>query len=119
MIKIIKHGKIFKKVCPECGCEFTFETEDLHTDYSVCLTTYPCQYNRYVICPECGKRIHYDTIMSNFSMGESITLTSSNDAWPDCETCPNKPDFSKGIIVGDTPCTWCKKNQFTCVSAVK
>lgn len=61
MIKIIKEGKItrFKKTCPDCGCEFEYETSDLITDYSVCLTTSPSQYSTYVICPCCGKHIHH------------------------------------------------------------
>lgn len=65
MIKIIKEGKItitrFKKTCPYCGCEFEYEASDLITDYSVCLTTYPPQYNTYVICPCCEKHIHHGT----------------------------------------------------------
>lgn len=64
-IKVIKHGtKKFPQncTCPECHCEFTFESEDLRIDYSLCLTTYPVQYRRYVICPDCGKRIYIDTI---------------------------------------------------------
>lgn len=64
MIKIIKEGKItrFKKTCPDCGCEFEYETSDLIPDYSVCLTTFPSQYSTYVICPCCGKHIHHGVI---------------------------------------------------------
>ena len=32
-IKVIKHGKeIFKAVCPICGCEFSYQAEDLKED---------------------------------------------------------------------------------------
>lgn len=64
MIKIIKEGKItrFKKTCPDCGCEFEYETSDLIPDYSVCLTTFPSQYSTYVICPCCGKHIRHGVI---------------------------------------------------------
>ena len=31
MVKVIRHGKINKRTCSNCGCEFTFEKSD--TDY--------------------------------------------------------------------------------------
>ena len=41
---------------------------------------------------------------------------SQNQGWPDCETCPNKPDFKDGKpIFGDTPCNWCPKMQPKCM----
>ena len=40
----------FKKICPDCGCEFEYEQEDVKVDYSVCLTTYPPKYNTYIVC---------------------------------------------------------------------
>ena len=46
-IKVIKHGeKVFKKVCPICGCEFEYEYEDLE-GY--------CGFNKHVKCPDCGE----------------------------------------------------------------
>ena len=35
--------------------------------------------------------------------------------WENCDTCQFKPDPNK-VVVGDTPCTWCKKKQPYCVS---
>jgi hypothetical protein len=37
----------------------------------------------------------------------------------DCDKCINKPDPSKPIQAGDTPCTWCKKNQPYCFTGDK
>lgn len=36
----------------------------------------------------------------------------------DCQSCPYKPDLDK-ITVGDTPCTWCKKNTPTCATLTR
>ena len=36
----------------------------------------------------------------------------------DCQNCPCKPDPDK-ITVGDTPCTWCKKNTPTCATVTR
>ena len=118
-IKIIKEGKVtkFTKTCPDCGCEFEYETEDLHTDYSICLTTYPCQYNTYVICPCCGRHIHHGTTQAkDFTYPNIIYTNNKSDIFElDCDKCPNKPDFKNGRpIIGDSPCTWCRKNQFYC-----
>lgn len=42
MKKIIKSGKkIYQKTCSRCGCEFTYENEDIN-------------YIGNVSCPECG-----------------------------------------------------------------
>ena len=121
-IKIIKEGKkkekeIFKKTCEKCGCIFEFEEEDLHIDYRLCLTTYPSQYQRYIICPCCGNRIYHDNVFEiNLNDYPKVWYTTTNDfGWPDCATCPNKPD-PLHPVVGDSPCTWCKKRQFYCVS---
>ena len=32
----------------------------------------------------------------------------------DCDKCPNKPNFNGKLVAGDTPCTWCPKNQPYC-----
>ena len=60
-IKIIKQGKMtkFKKICPDCGCEFEYEQEDVKVDNSCCLTTYPPKYNTYIACPCCGKHLYH------------------------------------------------------------
>ena len=125
-IKIIKHGKeTFKAVCPICGCEFSYQAEDLKEDLF---------HNHYVECPDCKQTVSHEYEPKN----KDITLTNCSStvdyklsykylpnttwttatSWPDCDTCPNKPDPNK-IVVGDTPCTWCKKNQPYCISDIK
>lgn len=118
MIKIIKQGKTkrFAKTCPSCGCEFEYEASDLSTDYSVCLTTYPPQYNTYVVCPCCGRRIHHGTTQAADPTIASPKLYYTDTQYAyDCDECPNRSDPNK-ITVGDTPCTWCKKRQPYCFS---
>lgn len=56
MIKVIRHGKINKRTCSNCGCEFTFEKSD--TDY---VQTGPNEYERYINCPDCEERIRVET----------------------------------------------------------
>ena len=121
-IKIIKEGKVtkFTKTCPDCGCEFEYETSDLQTDYSSCLTTYPGQYNTYVVCPCCGRHIHHGTVMAEDwpNSYPKIWYTTTNTyEMPDWDKCINKPD-PLHPVVGDTPCTWCMENQpyYTCTN---
>lgn len=52
MKEIIKPGKMAVKIkysntCPYCQCEYTYEEEDVFSDYSSTATA-------YVTCPECG-----------------------------------------------------------------
>ena len=116
-IKIIKQGKItkFTKTCPDCECEFEYEQDDIKVDYSCCLTTYPCKYGTYVICPCCGKHLYHGYTTPAISNYPNITYTTTATSWPDCDTCQFKPDPNK-VVAGDTPCTWCKKKQPYCVS---
>ena len=117
-IRIIKEGKKtkFTKTCPDCGCEFEYEAEDLCTDYSICLTTYPCQYNTYVICPCCGRHIHHGTTWAETTF-PNITYTNTGTTYGelDCDKCINKPD-PQHPVVGDSPCTWCRKNMPYCTN---
>lgn len=120
-IKVIKHGtKVFRVVCPICGCEFEYEYEDLKTEYG---------FVRQVKCPDCGNFVtHQDftpqqphiPTYPNYPLGPAyptypyVTWTTTGTGTElDCNKCPNKPDPTK-TIVGDTPCTWCKKNQPYC-----
>ena len=125
-IKVIKHGKeTFKAVCPICGCEFSYQAEDLKEDRF---------HNHYVECPDCKQIVSHEYESKN----KSITLTkcpptvdyklnypylqntawTTTTSWPDCDACPNKPDPNKPVA-GDTPCTWCKKNQPYCILDTK
>ena len=52
MVHIIKHGrKCYKLNCPDCGCIWTFEKEDITTGQNSknekCFS---------INCPDCGKR---------------------------------------------------------------
>ena len=49
MIKIIKEGTRKIENCPNCGCEFSYEREDLHMD--------PIWKKCIVNCPQCYKAI--------------------------------------------------------------
>ena len=62
-IKVIKHGKeTFKAVCPICGCEFSYQAEDLKEDRF---------HNHYVECPDCKQIVSHEYEFKN----KSITLT--------------------------------------------
>ena len=57
MIEVTKHGKYIKtKVCPECGCEFTYTFDELN-----CLKDIKngerVPYFWYVVCPECKSKV--------------------------------------------------------------
>ena len=121
MITVIKHGKeTFKVTCPVCGCEFTYQAEDLTLDMFG---------NHNVICPDCHQIVPHDEPKKKGLQKQIIqddgtypsypnviwtTTTPSFTNWPDCATCPNRPDPNKPATVGDTPCTWCIKNRPYC-----
>ena len=116
MIKVIKPGqKEFKGFCDRCGCEFTYEFEDISISGAV-------------ECPTCGK--HY------YHPSKGLTYPNTGWPWPNigepipCNTpsetalnpCSNNPcsncDWWKkmqqpgSIYVGDSPCTWCSKGPY-------
>ena len=49
MIKIIKEGTRKIEKCPNCGCEFSYEREDLNMD--------PICKEWSVNCPQCSKAV--------------------------------------------------------------
>lgn len=131
-IKVIKHGKTkFKITCPVCGCEFEYEFEDLVTKYD---------FIKQVKCPDCGEWLtHRDTyptyphypnwpkIGDPIPCGPFDPITKPYITWGfdtangsnlDCDKCLNKPD-PLHPVVGDTPCTLCKKNQPYCFTGDK
>ena len=52
MITVIKHGKRKFMKCITCGCEFTYEKEDIISNQ-----TGINEWEHYVKCPDCGKKI--------------------------------------------------------------
>lgn len=116
MIKVLKHGnkQKYTKVCPECGCEFEYELSDVETDYSICLTSYPAQYNRFVRCPECGCHVHHDTTSSDWPKWPNVIYTNAERS-DDCEGCKIYEDAKKGILGINDACYWCSKNKYRVV----
>jgi DNA-directed RNA polymerase subunit RPC12/RpoP len=124
MIKVIKHGqKEFEHICSRCGCEFTYEYEDIHTEAIRGLTTNST--TRYVVCPDCGNKCSINGGNIGWpwpNTGEPIPCnTPSETALNPCIDCDwHKKMTTDGInwYVGDTPCTWCQKNpmKVTCGS---
>ena len=49
MIKIIKEGTRKIAKCPNCGCEFSYEEEDVLRD--------PIRIENHVNCPQCSKAV--------------------------------------------------------------
>lgn len=109
MIKIIKHGqKEFTHTCSRCGCEFTYEYEDI-------------TLSNFVICPDCGEHCYIGGTKPSApkigwpTPGEPIPCNIPSDTGLDpCSNCDwwkkmQQPGFT---YVGDTPCTWCNKNKF-------
>lgn len=132
-IKIIKQGtKEFRITCPFCGCEFTYENEDV------------CNYE--VICPCCSTHVPHKGVIGTVNTNPfPMPIWYSQEVAPDgykirgglnksipdwatksdnlsgCEGCPNNPKYLKTPYIGDSPCQWCQKNPWkvTCTSDVK
>lgn len=108
-IKIIKEGQVkFPATCGRCGCEFTYELEDVNTA-------------GFVTCPCCGELIFHkrnNTINYPFITIPCIAQTAENP----CLKC----DFYKKylandqVYVGDSPCLWCQHSPYkvTCINTV-
>ena len=119
-IKIIKQGtKEFHITCPYCGCEFTYENED------VC--------NSEVICPCCLTNLPHKGVVGTVNTTPfPMPIWYNQQVAPDgykirdglnhsdnpCENCPNNPKYLKTPYIGDSPCQWCQKNIYkvTCTS---
>ncbi len=126
MIKVIKHGQTeFTHTCSRCGCEFTYEYEDIHTE-AIRGLAYNSTTSCYVVCPDCGNKCY--TGNSNIGWpwptpGEPIPCnTPSDTALNPCTTCDwwkkaSQPGFT---YVGDIPCTWCDKGPYkvTCDTSI-
>ena len=119
-VEIIKDGvKKFRITCPNFGCEFTYENED------VC--------NSEVICPCCSKGLPHKGMLGTVGTNPSaVPIWYNQQIAPDgykirgglnqsdnpCDNCPNNPKYFKTPYVGDSPCQWCAKNpnKITCTS---
>lgn len=145
MIKIIKDGvKLFKATCPNCGCEFTYENEDINNSMVICPcceqylphkgvigtinttpSPIPIWYNQQV-APD-GYKIKdglneplpskYVLLKKTSDGAEIRQKVFSPDENP-CDSCPNNPKYLKTPYVGDSPCQWCQMNpnKVTCTS---
>lgn len=122
MVKITKPGqKEFHGFCKWCGCEFTYEISDLKLSAT----------SDKVSCPTCGKDYHHPSMIQDPTIPGGIGYRGLQDiTWPLGDSIPCTPDMTKsdpcagcvwrenllrdGLYVGDTPCTWCNKNKFSC-----
>ena len=113
MIKIIKHGKTeFTHTCSRCGCEFTYEYEDIKINTGNISTAIAIHY---ITCPDCGNTCYIDNNSDKIDWSwlnippipniplEGLHPCSNCDWWKKMQT----PGFT---YVGDTPCTWCNKS---------
>ena len=115
MIKIIKHGQTeFNCTCSRCGCEFTYEHEDI-------------TLSNFVICPDCGEHCYIGSGTPNSpkigwpTPGEPVpcntpSAPANTDPCTDCDWWKKMTQPGGAIYVGDTPCTWCNKGRFNVVT---
>lgn len=119
-VEIIKDGvKKFRITCPNCGCEFTYEYEDVSIGM--------------VPCPCCQAHLPHKGVVGAINTNPfSIPIWYNQQVAPDeykirgglnqsdnpCDNCPNNPKYFKTPYVGDSPCQWCAKNpnKITCTS---
>lgn len=116
MIKIIKDGvKTFKTTCPNCGCEFTYENEDINISVVICPCCNNPIYHKQKINPPANE--NYILLKKTSDGAEIRQRIFSPDENP-CDSCPNNPKYLKTPYVGDHPCQWCQKNpnKVTCTS---
>ena len=71
MIKIIKEGTRKVAKCEYCGCEFSYETEDIqhleagrNNEYEL-VSGVKHGYKKYVVCPQCKKELVVEQIRAN------------------------------------------------------
>ena len=60
MIKIIKEGTRKIEKCPNCGCEFSYEEEDIEKD-GLLENNLVLIGKTWVVCPQCVKEIVLET----------------------------------------------------------
>lgn len=122
-IEIVKDGcKKFNMTCPNCGCEFTYENEDVKVGVVICPC---CQINlpHKGVSGTVGTTPYPMPIWYNqgvVSDGYKIRGGFNQSINP-CENCPNNPKYLKTPYVGDSPCQFCTKNpnKITCTANLK
>ena len=102
-IEILKQGQTkFTVTCANCGCEFTYELEDI--------------VGSVVICPCCGNHIVHtkSRVIVNYPYGtipclDNINNTQLSSFPKSCEECDfYKKNLAGGkTYIGDSPCEWC------------
>jgi hypothetical protein len=118
MIKVIKHGqKEFNCACPRCGCEFTYEYEDIHTE-AIKGITYSYSSTSYVVCPDCKYhcevpgRTNWPPFINEPIPTDQFNTPSGTSACHECEWWKKITQPGGFTYVGDTPCTWCSKGPY-------
>ena len=124
MIEILEKGpQKFTAKCHHCGCLFSYELEDLTT-------------GEQVKCPQCSsfcthevdkpiyvKNVGFDSNWIDRALPTNLPIQPVQpitiNEWPpkDCKDCPYYETLDGSVVyptVGDTPCTWCRKNISTC-----
>ena len=118
-VKVIKHGEThFTAVCANCGCEFSYDFEDLEFYGYLAVDGNTYIDAKAVKCPDCGHwHIHkckrhgdlpYEPYLPN-SLDYPNRTGSSN-----CDGCWFYENYLKpGLTyIGDAPCQWCAKYPF-------
>ena len=100
MIKVIKDGQNkFKQTCSVCGCEISFEIEDL---------------NQVIYCPTCGRILYDPNSLSSNPNSIKQLYVSEKDIDNPCKNCSYFYEKlnDRNNYVGDTPCTFCPNSPF-------
>ena len=104
-IEIIKEGQTkFTAHCYKCGCEFTYEMEDVIDGAIIC----PCCGN-YIMHTGAVGTINYPYIPS--VVDDHSNLNTQLFIPPKtCEECDFYKKYLAGgkTYIGDSPCQWCQ-----------
>lgn len=126
-IEIVKEGcKKFNITCPNCGCEFTYEYEDVKVGVVIC----PCCQLKlphkgvngmvpYIPPIWYNQQVAPDGYKIRDGLNKPLpSWATKSDNLSGCEGCPNNPKYLKTPYIGDSPCQWCQKNpnKITCTS---
>lgn len=93
MKTITKHGNTkFNACCATCGCEFTYELEDICKDIST----------NYVICPECGEKVYISSQL--YIRDYKYNYLAYSNTSTVCDNCYFKPYLDSDKIHVDDNC---------------